>query len=310
MRRNIGVSETQKDRKEHKRMNKMRIAALILALTAMCACSACAQTYAYGDRADAVALIQEALTELGFYYADVTGHYGRKTERAVLLFQRRHRLAQTGSCDARTFEMILSEADMDIPEHDEEQAPLSGTMRQGDRGSAVRLLQESLTELGFYKGTITGSFGGLTKEAVRLFQRAHDLSSDGIAGPRTLAKIADEMGKEQDDDEEDAWIEEEDDGEIDVPSVLLADISALNTEVRLRVGSRSGYVRRLQNALIALGYFDGKADSIFGSQTENAVRVYQTARGLTIDGIAGRATLKKINEDIRNGVTAQEAPID
>lgn len=294
-------------------MNKMRVASLILVLLVAFTCQAYAQTYAYGDRAEAVALIQEALTELGFYYADVTGHYGRKTERAVLLFQRRHRLAQTGRCDAQTFERILSEADMDVPESDEEQAPFSGTMRQGDRGSAVRLLQERLTELGFYKGTITGSFGGLTKEAVRLFQRAHDLSSDGIAGPRTLEKIAAEMGEAQENDSDGAWLTDTDENEEeegDAPPVALSGVGTLNTEIKLRMGSRSGYVRRLQNALIALGYFDGKADGIFGGQTENAVRIYQTTRGLTIDGIAGRATLKKINEDIKNGITMQETTID
>lgn len=299
-------------------MKKRMMTLLILTMLISCALPACAATYAYGDRADEIALIQEALTDLGFYYAEVTGHYGRKTERAVLLFQRRQRLAQTGKCDAATLERILDEADMELPEREEkEESVLSGTMRQGDSSSGVRLLQEHLTELGFYKGSVTGRFGGLTKEAVRLFQREHGLSSDGIAGPRTLAKIAVEMGTADEEDDEDnedsedeAWLDDGEAAQGKSPSVSLSSVGTLNTDVRLRRGSRSGYVRRLQNALIALGYLDSSADGIFGEKTEEAVRVYQAARSLTVDGVAGRATLRKINEDVRNGVTAQDGPID
>ena len=35
-------------------------------------------------------------------------------------------------------------------------------------------------------------------------------------------------------------------------------------------------------------------DGIYGQNTENAVRQFQKARGLTVDGIAGPATLKAL----------------
>ena len=62
------------------------------------------------------------------------------------------------------------------------------------KSEAVRTLQENLKALGYYSGSVTGNFGNLTKEAVYDFQRANNLSADGIAGAKTLAKIADKAG--------------------------------------------------------------------------------------------------------------------
>ena len=168
-------------------------------MMAVCASGAQAVEYAYGDRAAEIERIQEALTELDYYYADITGHYGRKTERAVRLFQRRQRLTQTGVCDEITLTRLYEEAGFEVPvfpadEKDSLEEWTANVLRQGDSGSAVRLLQESLTELDYYDGAITGHYGRLTKEAVRVFQRKNDLSSDGIAGPKTLGEIAAMMG--------------------------------------------------------------------------------------------------------------------
>ena len=61
----------------------------------------------------------------------------------------------------------------------------------------------------------------------------------------------------------------------------------------LKYGSTGGEVKDLQNALIDAGYGDivGKADGIFGAKTQNAVKAYQKANGLAVDGIAGKNTL-------------------
>ena len=58
----------------------------------------------------------------------------------------------------------------------------------------------------------------------------------------------------------------------------------------LRRGSKGADVTKLQTALNALGYDCGAADGIFGAKTEAAVRAFQKAKGLTVDGIAGKAT--------------------
>ncbi len=60
----------------------------------------------------------------------------------------------------------------------------------------------------------------------------------------------------------------------------------------LRNGMRGESVREIQQALITLGYLKGKADGIFGNQTENAVRKFQKKNKLTVDGLVGEVTKK------------------
>ena len=69
----------------------------------------------------------------------------------------------------------------------------------------------------------------------------------------------------------------------------LASASALSSST-LSMGSRGEEVRKLQQALIDLGYLKGKADGIFGKQTYQAVCNFQAARKLTVDGLAGKKT--------------------
>ena len=60
----------------------------------------------------------------------------------------------------------------------------------------------------------------------------------------------------------------------------------------IRRGSISTYVLIAQDDLNTLGFRTGGLDGIFGSQTLEAVKYFQRKNGLTVDGIAGPATLK------------------
>lgn len=57
---------------------KKQIAAMAAAIMVCICTAASAQSYSLGDEADEVATIQTALTELGLYSADITGHFGEK----------------------------------------------------------------------------------------------------------------------------------------------------------------------------------------------------------------------------------------
>lgn len=135
-----------------------------------------------------------------------------------------------------------------------------GTGYSAPHGStAVRRLQRRLMRLGYSLGRIDGRYGPLTERAVIRFQRTQGLHVDGIAGPLTLAAL----------------------------------VSA--TPV-LHVGS--GYVpggspavRRLQRDLAAAGDHPGPVDGRYGPLTEQALRRFQRARHLHVDGIAGPQTL-------------------
>jgi hypothetical protein len=64
------------------------------------------------------------------------------------------------------------------------------TLKPGDSGSQVKVLQRELVALGFAVGAIDGLYGQATTKAVANFQRAHHLTPDGIVGPLTLVALA------------------------------------------------------------------------------------------------------------------------
>ena len=64
----------------------------------------------------------------------------------------------------------------------------------------------------------------------------------------------------------------------------------------LRRGSRGAEVEQLQADLVALGYDPGPVDGIFGGGTESAVKAFQSARGLSVDGLVGDQTRAALAE--------------
>ncbi len=65
-----------------------------------------------------------------------------------------------------------------------------------------------------------------------------------------------------------------------------------NSSIALsKYGSRGDEVRQIQNKLKRWGYYKGNVDGIYGTQTQSAVKWFQSKNGLTADGIAGPKTL-------------------
>ncbi len=58
-----------------------------------------------------------------------------------------------------------------------------------------------------------------------------------------------------------------------------------------KVGSSGSEVKSIQKKLASLGFYNGKQDGIYGTQTKNAVTKFQRSVGITADGIAGQKTL-------------------
>ncbi len=69
----------------------------------------------------------------------------------------------------------------------------------------------------------------------------------------------------------------------------------------LRNGSTGQNVRNLQQKLKNLGFYSGSVDGDFGDGTESALRDFQRANGLTVDGIAGSRTLSALNSGNAKG---------
>ena len=85
----------------------------------------------------------------------------------------------------------------------------------GSMGDEVEKIQERLTELGFYTGSIDGDFGPMTERAYRAFQEAAGVVVDGISGSDREVLYSDDAPKanakadtSDDRDDEDADTEE------------------------------------------------------------------------------------------------------
>lgn len=66
---------------------------------------------------------------------------------------------------------------------------VSGYSTVGSRGNEVRNIQQRLKNWGYYTGAVDGIYGTKTKAAVIKFQKKHNVTADGICGPKTLELI-------------------------------------------------------------------------------------------------------------------------
>ena len=84
--------------------------ALLLALLAvlLCSCSEAlpAASYKMGASGDAVRQIQQRLKDWGYYKGTVDGHYGAKTQDAVIVFQKKHGITVDGIVGSQTAEKL------------------------------------------------------------------------------------------------------------------------------------------------------------------------------------------------------------
>lgn len=64
------------------------------------------------------------------------------------------------------------------------------TLRYGNAGSSVRVLQDHLKGLGYYLHASDGIYGMHTQAAVQKFQLHNGMTVDGIAGKKTLDALA------------------------------------------------------------------------------------------------------------------------
>lgn len=159
---------------------------------------------------------------------------------------------------------------------------ISTNLGLGSRGEAVRCLQQTLNAQGYNSGPVDGWFGSVTFRAVRSYQTAKGLYVDGIVGRQTGSALgiwgtAASGGA--------SGASGGSGGGAPAPAPTGCAIST-----SLRLGSSGSQVRCLQQALAANGASPGPIDGIFGNQTRGAVVAYQRAKGLYVDGIAGRQT--------------------
>ena len=219
-----------------------------------------------GDSGSAVKDLQTKLKKLGYYDGTVDSTFGSGTYAAVKAFQKKYNLTADGVAGSETLKKLDSaykNADSDKDD---------GSLRKGATGSAVKDLQTKLKKLGFYNASIDGDYGDTTVAAVKAFQKKYNLTADGVAGSETLKKL-DSAYKN-------------------------ADSNTSTDDDSLRKGATGTAVKTLQTNLKKLGFYTAYVDGSFGSTTESAVKAFQKKDGRTADGVAGSATLKKIESAV------------
>jgi len=81
-----------------------------------------------------------------------------------------------------------------------------------------------------------------------------------------------------------------------VPSTTAS--AALTSSSTLRRGASGTAVKELQQALARAGFNPGSVDGEFGPATERAVKAFQSANGLTADGVVGPKTRAALSGDV------------
>ena len=219
-----------------------------------------------GDSGSAVKDLQTKLKKLGYYSGTVDSTFGSGTYAAVRAFQKKYNLTADGVAGSETLKKL------DSAYKNANSAKDDDSLRMGDSGSAVKDLQTKLKKLGYYSGTVDSTFGSGTYAAVRAFQKKYNLTADGVAGSETLKKLD--------------------------TAYKNADSNTSTDDDSLRKGATGTAVKTLQTNLKKLGFYTAYVDGSFGSTTESAVKAFQKKYGLTADGVAGSATLKKIESAV------------
>ena len=147
----------------HIKKIKMRLVLFIMVFALGIGLSASAQTLQNGSSGTEVKILQMNLNGLGYAKITTDGIYGWQTATAVKAFQNAHSLTADGIAGEKTLTKIRS---------------------------IVTGLQNDLKLLGYTSASADGIYGTSTKNAVRSFQSSYGLTQDGLAGYRTLQKIA------------------------------------------------------------------------------------------------------------------------
>lgn len=126
---------------------------------------------------DPVSTFQKWLTGKGETGLAIDGNFGSKSKKAAIRVlqrtlnsSRKEKLSVDGIWGPKTKAAII-------------------TLRNGDKGDLVRLLQGLLYAKGQDPKGFDGSFGCNTQVAVKAFQKANGLTVDGLAGQNTFERL-------------------------------------------------------------------------------------------------------------------------
>ncbi|HSV43077.1 MAG TPA: peptidoglycan-binding protein [Candidatus Bathyarchaeia archaeon] len=158
--------------------------------------------------------VQRTLGALNYYSGVIDGIMGKQTRSAVMSFQRKNGLPETGRVDRKTLAQ-LHKQDLAGRKRDEKRHVLDKSSRRKrtdkvvqEQGSMetmsknrsksgndqksverIREIQTALKAAGFYQGKVDGKLGQGTRRAIKEFQLSKNLKADGVVGRKTWGEL-------------------------------------------------------------------------------------------------------------------------
>lgn len=152
---------------------------------------------------------------------------------------------------------------------------LTDESAMGEKSAAVRKLQESLAQAGYFDHAVTGLYGDVTKEALAAFQADFGIAGDG--------SVADDATR----------------------TMLIARVKIADREpniVPVGLGDSGAAVASAKRIMRSIGAYSGRTTDVYDENFAAQVLEFQIARGVVTDGSdpgAGRigpATRQAITE--------------
>lgn len=153
------------------------------------------------------------------------------------------------------------------------------TLSKGAEGAEVAAVQKRLQAHGFNVGAIDSDFGSRTVAAVIGFQQSKGLKADGVVDKLTWDTL---------NEEPQAVVEKS-------QAVVAQQPMVADSRKILAKGAAGSKVKTLQVRLEMQGYDPGPIDGIFGARTMAAVKDFQEAYSLRVDGVVDEATWQALS---------------
>ncbi len=176
-------------------------------------------------------------------------------------------------------------------------------LERGDQGPSVRNLQRKLQSAGYYQAPVTQVFDFNTEDAVRRFQKSVGLPVDGVADTTTLQKLEGKRKSSGNAQVTKPWntnttrvqtVSYTNASQAEKYSTVNFSSSKRRDPNLLQKGDEGESVRVLQERLRVAGFYYGQSTGIYGPITEEAVKRFQEAYNLQVDGVVGPMTLSKL----------------
>lgn len=159
-----------------------------------------------------------------------------------------------------------------------------GDESKRDSSGNYVIVSDYYTYTGTTKAEVYGSSGGSSAptdstDGIKTVQDWLGVDVDGVYGAQTKAALIKELQ---------AVLNEQHGANLAVDGIF--GNQTASAVRNLKKGDTGDLVAVLQGFLICRGYNTGGLDGDFGTQTDKAVRAFQSDNGLYVDGIAGKAT--------------------